>query len=164
MDWKYLRISSKRSDLLSLEDSNPITDPWGPGIFTDPWIVDVYGIGRYTSPMDPMGTYPRDLENYCTCLWLGNPSFFDVCDIWGYVLRVCWNILEGFNTLQGDDHVSPSKVAGKIIFLFQWDMLVPKTGRSTVLKKGSIGKWKPSWASIYLYIYIYINASIYIYK
>ena len=30
----------------------------------------------------------------------------------------------------------------KMIFLFQWDMLVPKTGRSTVLvqKKDSIGK------------------------
>ena len=147
---------------MSLEDSNPITDPWGPGIFTDPWIVDVYGIGRYTSPMDPMGTYPRDLENYCTCLWLGNPSFLDVCDIWGYVLRVCWNILEGFNTLQGDDHVSPSKVAGKIIFLFQWDMLVPKTGRSTVLKKRFHREMKAQ-LSFNISIYIYISMQVYTY-
>jgi len=94
---------------------------------------------------------------------LGNPSFLDVCDIWGYVLRVCWNILEGFNTLQGDDHVSPSKVAGKIIFLFQWDMLVPKTGRSTVLKKRFHREMKAQ-LSFNISIYIYINASIYIYK
>ena len=27
------------------------------GIFTDPWMVDFYGfhVGKYTSPMDPMG-------------------------------------------------------------------------------------------------------------
>ena len=57
--------SKKRDNLIPPTKGNflayPMTDPWDWYIYLHEWMIFMVNVGKYTSPMDPMGIIPAIL-------------------------------------------------------------------------------------------------------